>query len=136
MMRTKNRPLASGKISPTQGYMISGGLAAHSLFFYLHLHNPLTFAVASGIWVSYSLMYTPMKQLTPHNTFFGAIVGALPPFIGTFAAIGTLFTPETILLSTYIFSWQWPHFYGILYENKADYKRAGFEMLANTDPTG
>ena len=136
MQRTQGRPLASGKLTPTQGYLVSGGLAASSLFFYLHLHNPMTFAVASGIWVGYSLMYTPMKQMTHHNTFFGAIVGALPPFIGTFAAIGSLYSVETLLLSTYIFSWQWPHFYGILYENKHDYQKAGFVMLSNTDPSG
>ena len=43
---------------------------------------------------------------------------------------------ETMLLAGYIFSWQFPHFYGILYENKDDYKRAGFKMLSNEDPTG
>ncbi len=43
---------------------------------------------------------------------------------------------ETILLSLYIFSWQFPHFYGILYENKEDYKKAGFSMISNSDPTG
>jgi heme O synthase-like polyprenyltransferase len=44
--------------------------------------------------------------------------------------------PETLLLAGYIFSWQFPHFYGILYENKDDYKKAGFKMLSNEDPQG
>lgn len=43
---------------------------------------------------------------------------------------------ETFLLTSYIFSWQFPHFYGILYENKDDYKKAGFKMLSNDDPKG
>jgi len=77
-----------------------------------------------------------MKQKSEHNTFVGAIVGALPPFIGTFAQIGTVIDPCTWLLSAYIFSWQYPHFYGILYENKDDYKKAGFIMTSNDDPTG
>jgi len=42
----------------------------------------------------------------------------------------------TLLLSAYIFSWQFPHFYGILYEHKDDYKKAGFVMTSNEDPTG
>ena len=67
-------------------------------------------------------MYTPMKRLTHHNTLFGAVVGALPPFIGTFAALGQVLSPESVLLATYIFSWQWPHFYGILYEQKDCYR--------------
>jgi heme O synthase-like polyprenyltransferase len=52
------------------------------------------------------------------------------------AQTGSIFSPETALLATYIFSWQFPHFYGILYENKDDYKRAGFQMLSNEDPQG
>ena len=66
----------------------------------------------------------------------GAVVGSLPPFIGTIAQTGMLMTPETLLLSLYIFSWQFPHFYGILYENKEDYKKAGFVMLSNEDTNG
>ena len=66
----------------------------------------------------------------------GAIVGALPPFIGTFAQTGALIDIPTMILATYIFSWQFPHFYGILYENRDDYKKAGFVMISDQDPTG
>lgn len=77
-----------------------------------------------------------MKRISVHNTLIGSIIGALPPFIGTYAQLGTLLTPETLLLSSYIFSWQYPHFYGILYENRYDYKKAGYEMISNYDPDG
>lgn len=106
--------------------MISTGLMLTSGVLFFHLPYPMTIGVAGSIWVGYSMMYTPMKQYTNFNTFFGAIVGSLPPFIGCYAAMGSLLSPETFLLSAYIFSWQWPHFYGILYENKDDYKKAGF----------
>ena len=71
-----------------------------------------------------------------HNTAFGALVGSLPPLLGTMAALGTFATPETFLLASYIFSWQYPHFFGILYENKEDYRKAEFEMLSNYDEDG
>jgi heme O synthase-like polyprenyltransferase len=86
--------------------------------------------------MSYLCGYLPLKQMTPLNTLFGAVVGSLPPFIGLFAQTGSLMGLECILLSAYIFSWQFPHFFGILYENKEDYKKAGFNMLSNTDPEG
>lgn len=60
----------------------------------------------------------------------------MTPILGTMAQTGSLFTPETMLLSAFIFSWQYPHFYGILYENKEDYKKAGFIMLSNNDSDG
>ena len=47
-----------------------------------------------------------------------------------------LFDLPTILLASYIFSWQFPHFYGILYDNKDDYAKAGFVMISDEDPTG
>lgn len=77
-----------------------------------------------------------MKQRSPYNTHLGAVVGALPPIIGTFAQTGMLFDIPTLLISSYIFSWQFPHFYGILYENKKDYEKAGFIMISNEDPDG
>jgi len=47
-----------------------------------------------------------------------------------------LLEPATLLLASYIFTWQFPHFYGILYENKEDYAKAGFVMTSNLDPQG
>lgn len=101
-----------------------------------HMFEPYTWIVSNVVWTSYLLVYLPMKQKSAHNTLVGAVVGALPPFIGTFAQTGALFDPCTWLLSAYIFSWQYPHFYGILYEHKEDYKQAGFVMTSNEDPTG
>ena len=60
----------------------------------------------------------------------------MPPFIGTFAQLGTLADPTSWLLAGYIFTWQFPHFYGILYDHKEDYKKVGFVMTSNQDPTG
>ena len=136
MRRTQNRPVARGLINKQKGGMISAGLALGSFAVYMQLANPGTILVANSIWIGYCLIYTPLKRYSVHNTLVGAIIGALPPFIGTWAQLGTLLTPETLLLSAYIFSWQYPHFYGILYENRYDYKKAGYEMISNYDKDG
>ena len=34
---------------------------------------------------SYLCMYIPMMQKSIHNTLLGAVIGSLPPFIGTMA---------------------------------------------------
>ena len=101
-----------------------------------HAFEPFTWVISNTVWFSYLVVYLPMKQKSEYNTLVGAIVGALPPLIGTFAQIGSVFDPATLLLSGYIFSWQFPQFYGILYEHKEDYKKAGFIMTSNSDPTG
>ena len=115
--------------------MIGTALSVSSMAAY-HMFAPFTWVVSNAVWLSYLLIYLPMKQKSEQNTLVGAVVGALPPFIGTFAQIGTLMDPCTWLLSAYIFSWQFPHFYGILYEHKDDYKKAGFVMTSNSDPEG
>ena len=40
------------------------------------------------------------------------------------------------MLAAYIFSWQFPHFFGILYEHREDYDKAGFVMMSRDDPEG
>jgi protoheme IX farnesyltransferase len=67
--------------------------------------HPFTWIISSTVWFSYLLAYIPMKQKSEYNTLAGAVVGALPPFIGTFAQTGIIFDVPTLLLSAYIFSW-------------------------------
>jgi protoheme IX farnesyltransferase len=135
MVRTRNRPVPRGAIGPQASCFIGTGLSVASFMAY-STFAPYTWLISNAIWFSYLCVYIPMKQSSPWNTFVGAIVGSLPPLIGTMAQTGGLMSVETALLAGYIFSWQFPHFYGILYENKDDYKRAGFKMLSNEDPHG
>lgn len=135
MARTKNRPIPKLAISGKSGCFIGTGLSVLSFVAYTQF-APYTWVISNAVWFSYLCIYIPMKQTSSWNTFVGAIVGALPPLIGTMAQTGGIYSPETMLLAAYIFSWQFPHFYGILYENKDDYKRAGFKMISNEDPEG
>lgn len=135
MARTKNRPMAQHRISAKHACFLGTSLTVSSLVAY-HAFMPFTWVVSNAVWFSYLCCYLPLKQKSELNTLVGAVVGALPPFIGTFAQTGTLMDPATFLLASYIFTWQFPHFYGILYEHKEDYKRAGFVMTSNSDPTG
>jgi protoheme IX farnesyltransferase len=125
--------MPKGTITSKQGCFIGTGLGLASVATYT-MFEPFTWAISSAIWFSYLCIYIPMKKSSPMNTLAGAVVGALPPFIGTMAQLGTIINPETALLSLYIFAWQYPHFYGILYANREDYKKAGFNMISNEDP--
>ena len=135
MSRTKNRPMAKERISSKHACFLGTGLTVGSLLAF-HAFEPFTWVISNAIWFSYLTIYLPMKQKSEYNTLVGAVVGALPPFIGTFAQTGTILDPTTWLLAGYIFTWQFPHFYGILYEHKDDYKKVGFVMTSSRDPTG
>ena len=104
MKRTQQRPMVQSKFTNKQGCMIGTSLSVASLIAY-HQFEPFTYLVANSVWFSYLCLYLPMKQKSSANTLVGAVVGALPPFIGTFAQTGMLWDVPTFLISAYIFSW-------------------------------
>ena len=104
MARTKNRPMAAGRISSKHACFLGTGLFVSSLLAF-HTFEPFTWVISNAIWFSYLTVYLPMKQRSEYNTLVGAIVGAMPPFIGTFAQLGTLADPTSWLLAAYIFTW-------------------------------
>src|SRR5208283_2959862 len=90
--------------------------------------NLLTSLLGLFTELSYLLVYTPLKQRSPHSTTIGAIPGAMPPLIGYAAACGTL-TWGAWVLYAILFLWQFPHFYAIAWMYRDDYAQAGIRML-------
>ena len=71
-------------------------------------------------------------QLTQYfnkNKTVGAISGSLTPYVGWAAAGGSVLDPIPFFLTSFIFCWQYSHFYGILWMYKIDYQKAGFYSL-------
>ena len=56
--------------------------------------NCMTATLGATTLGLYTLVYTPMKQQTPLNTWVGAVVGAIPPVMGWTAAGGGLMSVE------------------------------------------
>jgi protoheme IX farnesyltransferase len=86
-------------------------------------------------FVSYVLVYTPLKRHTELHTAVGALSGATPPLIGWAAAHGSL-EPGAWTLSGILFLWQFPHFLAIESMYRDDYERAGIRVLPVSEPTG
>jgi protoheme IX farnesyltransferase len=135
MKRTLNRPLPAGRLRANQAATFAGILAMVGFTYAAVFVNGLTALLAVLTLVSYSLVYTPLKRITPFNTLVGAVPGALPPLGGWAAASGTL-TSEAWVLFGILFMWQVPHFLAIAYLFKDDYANAGFRMLPVVDTTG
>jgi protoheme IX farnesyltransferase len=81
--------------------------------------------------LSYTLAYTPLKQVTSFSVLVGAFPGAIPPMIGWAAASGEIGMGGFVLFAIQ-FIWQFPHFWAIAWVLDDDYKRAGFKMLPAT----
>ncbi|CAM9159944.1 unnamed protein product, partial [Discosporangium mesarthrocarpum] len=136
MKRTRSRPLPAGRISRShalQWAVASGGAGFAVLSAGT---NPLTAVLGVGNIFLYAVPYTFSKTRSELNTWVGSFVGAVPPVMGWTAATGGALSVEPVLLSAYLFLWQFPHFFALAWLHREDYARGGFKMVPCADPTG
>ncbi len=132
MRRTRNRPIASGRLSSSEGLIFGTTLGVVGIGYLALAANPLTALLGAITWVTYMLIYTPMKRRSPYCTLVGAITGALPPAMGVTAVTNSI-TPLAAGLFAILFVWQMPHFFGLALMYKDDYGTGGFKMLPNCE---
>lgn len=135
MIRTAQRPLPAGRVSPDEALLGGALMAAAGLgILFFGVHAPAAFLAASTL-VLYLFFYTPMKKRTVLNTLVGAVPGAIPPLLGFVAGRGRIGAEGWALFSI-LFLWQIPHFLAIAWRYRDDYRRAGFRMLPCSDDKG
>lgn len=133
MNRTKNRPLVRGQISPLHAVSFALACGIPGVALLTLAVNPLTgFLGAFNIFL-YTCCYTPLKRLSIINTWVGAVVGAIPPMMGWCAATGSL-DPGALVLGSFLYSWQFPHFNALSWNLREDYSRGGYRMMSVTHP--
>jgi len=135
MHRTANRPIATGRMSVTEGavFCLLMGIAGVSILSYFL--NPLSGWLALASLVSYAFFYTPLKRMSPVAVFVGAFPGAIPPMLGYVAVTGVI-DEVAIALFAIQFFWQFPHFWAIAWILDEDYKRAGYRLLPSFEGRG
>ncbi|MFM2266545.1 MAG: Protoheme farnesyltransferase 2 [Bacteroidota bacterium] len=127
MDRTKNRPVASGRMKPNHALLLASLLTLIGLVL-LYLINPKSAMFGAISIFLYTSLYTPLKTVTPLAVFVGAFPGAIPFMLGWVAATGH-FGIEAGTLFLIQFFWQFPHFWAIGWFLFEDYEKAGFYML-------
>ena len=128
MRRTARRPLASGRIAPSNALWFGAFLSVSGVAYLAISTNAFASLLAALTLSSYLFLYTPLKRITPLCTLVGAIPGAAPPLIGWAASRGHL-DPAAWLLFAIVFLWQFPHFMSIAWMYREDYARAGYLVL-------
>lgn len=129
MSRTCLRPIPKNKISVRKAFAFTMGLYLTSNSLYLLYFPTPAFLVANLIMYSYLFVYTPLKRKSETNTHFGSIVGALPPVLGWVGAGGSPLDIQCLGLFSFLYAWQYPHFYGILWTYRDDYDKNGYKMV-------
>ncbi len=129
MHRTMKRPLPTGVMSPASVLLLVGGLAfaGSALIFFT---GNLTALILSWLaFISYNVVYTPLKKVTPFAVIPGSFVGAFPVMAGWAAAGADILNPRLAAVAIFFFIWQIPHFWLLMEMYSTDYERAGFPTL-------
>ncbi|MFZ1136654.1 MAG: heme o synthase [Candidatus Korobacteraceae bacterium] len=132
MRRTASRPLPSGRLSGREALLFGILLSAGGGLYLAITVNLLSAFLAISTLLSYLLVYTPLKRLTPLSTLLGAVPGAMPTLIGWAGASASLDRRAWFLFAI-LFLWQFPHFLAIALMYREDYDRAGYRMLPRFD---
>lgn len=129
MERTRNRPLATGAITPAQALLFGAvlGLAGVGLLYVAT--NVLAVAVVLVGFAVYVGVYSLyMKRHSVYGTLIGSLAGAAPPIVGYCAVTGRFDMGALILLVMFSL-WQMPHSYAIAIFRFKDYAAASIPVL-------
>ena len=128
MLRTRGRPVPSGRIPPGHarifGWLLIVAGIGH-LWFWLGWLPALVTATAALL---YDAVYTPLKLRSPLATPVGAVPGALPALIGWTAHAGAI-DARGMTLFGILFLWQLIHVLALGWNLRRDYARAGFQLI-------
>jgi protoheme IX farnesyltransferase len=131
MDRTQNRPLPQDRMTINESFILAAITGIAGIFILWYFMNPLSGILGMVALLLYTVVYTPLKRITPFAVFVGAFPGAIPPLLGYVAAskgFGEI-RFEAWILFVVQFMWQFPHFWAIAWVLDDDYKKAGFRML-------
>ena len=132
MARTRNRPLAKGRLQIWQAIAFAILLCVLGMLVLLVWVNSLTAILTFLSMVGYGLIYTVyLKPATPQNIVIGGAAGAAPPLLG-WVAMTNAVTAEGCLLFLIIFAWTPPHFWALALYRRKEYAKAGIPMLPIT----
>ena len=132
MARTRNRPLARGRVTNTHAILFAATLGVAGMVILLVWVNALTAWLTLASLIGYAFVYTLfLKRATPQNIVIGGLAGAAPPLLGWTAVTGEIHG-HALLLVLIIFAWTPPHFWALAIHRREEYALVDIPMLPVT----
>ncbi len=129
MHRTRNRPLVTGAVRPTEAIVFAVALTAGSFVWLWAFVNLLSAALAAAAALFYVFVYSLwLKRTSIRNIVIGGAAGAVPTLVGWTAVTGSLDWAPVVLFAV-IFYWTPPHFWALAIRYRSDYEAADVPML-------
>lgn len=129
MHRTRNRPLVTGAIEPTQALVFALALEVAAFVLLWSRVNLLSAVLAVSATAFYVFVYTLwLKRTSTSNIVIGGAAGAVPVLVG-WAAVQDALGLAPLVLFAVIFVWTPPHFWALAVRYREDYAAADVPML-------
>lgn len=129
MTRTRERPVAAGRVPPVAALIFGLVLEVASLVVLGVFVNLLAALLALAGYVYYVGIYTMwLKRRTAQNIVIGGGAGAFPPIVGWAAITGHL-AVAPLLMFAIVFLWTPPHFWSLALYKQDDYRAANIPMM-------
>ena len=134
MMRTRHRPLPSGRITPRAALLFGLGLISISLILAALLNLFSLLWMALGILDNVGVYSLLLKRRSSLNILLGGFSGGLPVLFGwssvTPGPVGSLPHPVfPLLMAGLVFVWIPVHIWFLAISYRSDYSNAGVPML-------
>lgn len=129
MPRTQSRPIPSGRISANGALGVAITFALLGSVLLLVSSPPIALLLSWVTLFFYNGVYTPLKKVSAFAVIPGSFVGALPPMIGWAAAGGNIFAEPILVVATFFFIGQIPHFWLLLLMFGEQYQKADMPSL-------
>ena len=129
MSRTRNRPIASGRVAPHSALAFAVTIEVVAFLFLWATVNLLSAALAVAACLFYVFVYTLwLKRTSKSNIVIGGAAGAAPVLIGWSAVTNSLDWAPVVLFAV-IFYWTPPHFWALAIRYRDDYAKVDVPML-------
>ncbi len=132
MVRTRSRPIPSGRLNPGTALSISLELILSGFVILLFEENKMVLWLGLFAVAWYNGVYTYLKKRTAFAVIPGALIGAIPPALGWVSGGGSLLDPRIWAVVLFFFIWQVPHFWLLLLDFSKDYELAGLPAITKT----
>lgn len=130
MVRTAGRPIAAGRVGPSEALAFAGVLIVASVVVMALAVNATAAAFLAATILFYGVVYTMwLKRATALNVVVGGgLASILTPLTGWAAATGGV-SLEALALFAFLVPWTPPHVWSQALVRAADYARAGVPMM-------
>jgi len=129
MKRTRNRPLVTGMVEPTNALVFAIAIEAVAFVWLWAFVNLLSAVLALAACLFYVFVYTLwLKRTSTSNIVIGGAAGAAPVLIGWSAVTDSVAWAPVVLFGV-IFFWTPPHFWALAIRYRDDYAAADVPML-------